>query len=99
MGGEGRREQNIARYFHVVKYLCIYSMCWAQSMDLGNPRIALRKTWIRSLRDNRWICAYLRRKVQLRGQSMDCAAQTTDCLVHSQVQSKVLQVSGVALAS
>ena len=31
---------------------------------------------------------------------MDCAAQTTDCLVHSQVQSKVLlKVSGVALAS
>ena len=39
-------------------------------------------------------------QVQIRGQSMDCAAQTTDCLVHSQVQSKVLlKVSGVALAS
>ena len=36
-------------------------------------------------------------KVQIRGQSMDCAVQTTDCLVHSQVQSKVLKVSGVAL--
>ena len=31
---------------------------------------------------------------------MDCAAQTTDCLVRSQVQSKdKLQVSGVALAN
>ena len=28
---------------------------------------------------------------------MDCAVQTTDFLVHSQVQSKVLKVSGVAL--
>ena len=31
---------------------------------------------------------------------MDCAAQTTDCLVHSQVQFKdKLQVSGVVLAT
>ena len=27
MGGEGRREQDIAEYFHVVKYLCIYTLC------------------------------------------------------------------------
>ena len=40
------------------------------------------------------------RKVQIREKSMDCAAQTTDCLVRSQVQSKdKLQVSGVTLAS
>ena len=68
--GEGRREQDIAGYFHVVKYMCIYSV-----LDL---------------------CM----QIHIRGQSMDCAAQTTDCLVHSQVQSKVLlKVSGVALAS
>ena len=65
-------------------------------MDLRNPRIALCKTWIRTSRDNPWIRAY-GRKVQIRGQSMDCAVQTTDCLVHWQVQSKVLKVSGVAL--
>ena len=65
-------------------------------MDLRNPRIALCKTWIHTSRDNPWIHAY-GRKLQIRGQSMDCAAQTTDCLVHSQVQSKVLKFSGVAL--
>ena len=38
MGGEGRREQDIAGYFHVVKYLCIYYVLgakygFAQSTD------------------------------------------------------------------
>ena len=63
---------------------------FAQSMDCAV------QTWIRTSRDNPWIRAY-GHKVQIRGQSMDCAVQTTDCLVHSQVQSKVLNVSGVAL--
>ena len=47
-----------------------------------------------------WIVRINERKVQIDGQSMDFAAQTTDCLVHSQVQSNdKLQVSGVALTS
>ena len=33
----------------------IYIVCCAQSMDLHNPWIALRKAWIHALYDNPWI--------------------------------------------
>ena len=49
---------------------------------------------------NPWIARMEVRQVQIRGQSMDCAALTIACLVRSQVQSEdQLQVSGVALSS
>ena len=81
----------------IKKKIFIY-ICWVQKMDLHNPWIAQRKPWIHTLRDNPWIaCAKYKFAdnpwIALR-------AQTTDCLVCSQVQSKdKLQVSGVVLAS
>ena len=45
--------------------LCLWYICYAQTMDRDNPWIALPKVWIRAL------C----------GQSMDCPAlaRSTDC--------------------
>ena len=41
-------------FVHFLNVFVIY-ICWAQSMDLCNPWIALRKPWIRTLCDNPWI--------------------------------------------
>ena len=35
-------------------------VCWVQSMDLRNPRIALREAWIRALHDDPWIVCSIR---------------------------------------
>ena len=77
---------------------------------LSKRRISLRKPWIRIIillatihgfRAQSMDHVYLKgaKYIQIRGLSMNCAAQTTDRLVRSQVQSKdKVQVSGVALA-
>ena len=83
-------------------------ICWAQSMDLHNPWIAQRKTWIHTLRDNPWIARAIQGSCVSKGAKYKFAnnlwialrAQTTDRLVCSQVQfNDKLQVSGIALAS
>jgi len=42
-------------------------MCWAQSMDSGNPRIALRKAWIHAMRNNPWIARSIRGSRKAKG--------------------------------
>ena len=87
---------------HIYIYIYIYVGCKVWICAIHGLRCAgsvLRAT-IHGFRVQSMDRVYLGRKVQIRGQSLYCAAQTTDCLVRSQVQFKdKLQVSGVALAS
>ena len=65
MGGEGRREQDIAGYFHVVKYLCIYYVlgakygfvqstdCAVQNMDSYFARQSMDSYFARQSMDSR----------------------------------------------
>ena len=46
-------------YVYIYIYIYIY-ICWAQSMDLRNPWIALHEAWIRALRDDPWIVCSIR---------------------------------------
>ena len=47
--------------------------CWAQSVDLRNPWIALRNLWIHTLRRNPWIA---QESVDRAGRSMNFAYDT-----------------------
>ena len=38
----------------------LWCICWAQSMDLRNPRIALHEAWIRAFHDDPWIVRSIR---------------------------------------
>ena len=66
---------------------CEY-ICWAQNMDLHNPR----KPWIHTLHDNPWIACAIHGSRESKGAKYKFAdnpwialrAQTTDCLVCSQ---------------
>ena len=48
-------------------------ICWAQSVDLRNPWIALRNLWIHTLRRNPWIA---QESVDRAGRSMNFAYDT-----------------------
>ena len=84
--------QTFARYgIHSFKYVdsytCRYWMkfkyryiCYAQSMDLRNPWIFLRKVLIDTLRNEVWIyCAFHGLSVRYIAQSMDQANEVLFC--------------------
>ena len=89
----------------IISYIDIYVgckiwICAIHRLRCANHGSILRVT-IHGFRAQSTDRAYIYgHKVQICGQSMDCAVQTTDCLIRSQVQYKdKLQVSGVPLAS
>ena len=70
---EGRENTSLMFIGAVLRKRGKSYICWAQSVDLRNPWIALRNLWIHTLRRNPWIA---QESVDRAGRSMNFAYDT-----------------------